>query len=148
MPDTTPIKERALSFIATRQHHLLETAEDYTEMVADLIASKGQARTCDIAKRMGISHVTALKTIRRLQDKGYLETSMHKPITLTSKGEELAVFSKKKHQVLMDFLTKLGVPEDIAAIDVEGMEHHVSHTTLEVLEKHIQSLMKEEPEKP
>lgn len=142
MAETTSSKERARSFIATRQHHLLETAEDYTEMIADLIASKGQARTCDIAQHMGISHVTALKTIRRLQEKGYLETSMHKPVTLTPKGEDLAIFSKKKHRILMDFLTKLGVPEDVAAIDVEGMEHHVSATTLEVLEEHLKTLIK------
>ena len=117
-------------------------------MIADLIACKGQARTGDIAKHMGISHVTALKTIRRLQEKGYLETSMHKPVTLTSKGQDLAAYSKKKHQVLMDFLTTIGVPEDIAAIDVEGMEHHVSASTLEVFEEHLNKLRKEELKEP
>ena len=59
---------RAGPFKATRRHHTNEAAEDYTELVADLINSQGEARTCEIARAMGVSHVTALRTIRRLQE--------------------------------------------------------------------------------
>ena len=33
------------------------------------------------------------------------------------------------------FLTKLGVPEKIAEIDSEGMEHHISKETLSMMKK-------------
>lgn len=127
MKQNTP---RSHPFIATRKHHLLETAEDYTELIDDLIASEGEARTCEIARQLGISHVTAIKTLKRLEKEKYVITEPHKPIQLTPKGKQLAAYSKKRHGILMDFLSRLGVPEEIAAIDVEGMEHHISPETL------------------
>jgi len=132
----TQIK-RAKPFVITRTQHLQETAEDYTEMIADLINNKGEARTCDIARHMSISHVTALKSIRRLQKEGYLETEPHKPIVLTRKGKNLAAFAKKRHSLLIEFLKKIGVPEEIAAVDAEGMEHHISPQTLEVIKRYV-----------
>ena len=44
--------------------------EDYTELIADLIAVNGEARTTDIARRMGVAHPTASKTIARLKREG------------------------------------------------------------------------------
>jgi DtxR family manganese transport transcriptional regulator len=41
--------------------------EDYVELIADLLASTGEARPTDIARRLGVSHVTAVKTISRLK---------------------------------------------------------------------------------
>lgn len=130
--------KRAKPFVVTRAQHLTETAEDYTEMIADLIKHKGEARTCDIARHMSISHVTALKAIRRLQNEGYLETAPHKPIVLTQKGKNLAAFAKKRHSLLIEFLKKLGVAEEIATADAEGMEHHISPQTLKAIKRFVE----------
>lgn len=126
--------ERAKHFKETRIQRQKEIAEDYTEMIADLIESKAKARVCDIAKQMGISHVSVLKTIKKLIRDGYLVKGIHPLIELTEKGKSTAVFSKKKHLVLYEFLLKLGIPEDIVAIDVEGIEHHISPETLQAIE--------------
>lgn len=133
---------RAEPFIATRLHHLQETAEDYVEIVADLISQKGEARTCDIADQLGVSHVTVVKTLKRLEKKGYLVSLQHQPITLTFEGEKLAKASKQRHQFLFDYLVALGVPEEVALIDVEGIEHHISPLTLDVFKKHLEFLKK------
>lgn len=133
-------KERAQPFIVTRTKHLNEAAEDYTELIADLICERGEARTCDIAHHMGISHVTALRTLQRLQGKGFVETSPHKPVVLTPKGKRLAAFCKRRHLLLLKFLKQIGVPECVAVVDVEGIEHHVSSQTLTALEKHLETL--------
>jgi len=127
-------KQGAQSFKATRQHHSTEAAEDYSELIAELIASEGSARTCTIAKRLGISHVTALRTMQRLQEEGYLETAPHKPVTLTKKGQRVAAFAKKRHRLLVDFFQAIGVPKKQAEIDVEGAEHHISKKTLQCVE--------------
>jgi len=129
--------EKAASFIATRHHHLLEKAEDYVELVADLIESKGEARTCDIAARLGVSHVTVVRTIQRLERKGYLIREPHKPIRLTEMGKQLAAFSKARHNLVLEYLISIGVPEEIAAIDAEGMEHHISTQTLDAFRNHL-----------
>jgi len=127
-------------FDAVRNHHSNETAEDYTELIADLILTKGEARIGEIAKSMGISHVTALRSVQRLHRDGYVISQSHQPIQLTEKGKLLAAYAKQRHLLLLEFLKKLGVPETQAAIDVEGMEHHVSEITLKAIEQHMKVL--------
>ncbi len=132
-------KQRAARFKATRKQHRLETAEDYTELIADLIKQKGEARTCDIAKLKGVSHVTAIRAIRRVKELGYLNSEPRKPITLTKKGKKLAEFCKKRHELVVSLFIKLGVPQDIAEKDAEGAEHHISSKTLDAIEKYVKS---------
>lgn len=130
--------ERAIHFRKTRSTRPFEIAEDYTELIADLIEIQGQARVCDIAREMGISHVSVLKTLKRLTRDGYLE-KCSQIIHLTPLGKKMAAFSKKKHRILSEFLVKLGVPEHIVAIDVEGIEHYISPITLEAIEAHMKT---------
>lgn len=122
---------KAKAFIQSRKQHNSESAEDYTELVYELIEKEGEARVGRIAELLAISHVTALRTIQRLCEAGYLKTEVRKPVYLTKKGEKLALDSKRKHEIVLEFLLRLGVPKDIALIDSEGMEHHISEITLE-----------------
>lgn len=140
--DEIPIKNssRAVHFKETRVQRVLEIAEDYTELIADLIETKGRARVCDIAREMGISHVSVIKTIHKLIRDGYLIKENPQTIELTPEGHKMAAFSKKKHEILLKFLHRLGVPDHIAAIDVEGIEHHISKETLAALEHHLDSV--------
>ncbi len=131
---------RAKPFIATRNHHVSETAEDYVEIIYDIISRKGEARVCDIAKHLGVSHVTVVRTVERLRKKGLVKTEQNQPVTLTAKGTKLAKMSKERHAFLMDYLIALGVPKHIAEIDVEGMEHHVSEDTIRAFQKHLELL--------
>lgn len=130
--------ERAKSFIATRSHHLFELAEDYVEIIFDLIEQKNEAKICDIAAYMGVSHVTVIRALERLKKKGYVSTTQ--PVSLSPEGEKLAILCKERHRFLLKYLIALGVPEDIATIDVEGMEHHVSQTTMDAFKYHLEHL--------
>lgn len=131
-------KKRSLSFRETRKHHGTEAAEDYTELIAELTERTGEARTCEIARHLGISHVTAIRTMRRLQAEGYLETSPHQPVTLTPKGRATAQASKDRHELLVEFFVSIGVPKEVAEIDVEGVEHHVSPISLNAIRSFLQ----------
>lgn len=131
---------RAKPFIETRNHHVSELAEDYVEIISDLILLKGEARVSDISEYLGVSHVTVVRTVERLKKKGYLHSNHHQPVTLTEEGKKLAIFSKERHLFLLKYLTSLGVPENIASIDVEGMEHHVSQTTMDAFRHHLEKL--------
>jgi len=130
----SPAKTRATHFEAARKSHSLETAEDYTELIYDLSQSEGEARVGTIAEHLGVSHVTALRTVDRLQDQGFVTTEKRKPVTLTAKGRKLALAAKERHETLLEFLLKLGVPRKVAETDVEGMEHHVSDITMKRIE--------------
>jgi len=49
--------------------------------------------------------------------------------------KKLAEQSDTRHDILFNFLTKLGVARKIAEIDSEGMEHHISKETLNMMKK-------------
>ena len=121
----------------TRHDHATETAEDYVEAVFEIIEESGSCRVVDLTKRFDVSHVTVTRIISRLQKEGFVITEPYRPIELTTTGEQLARKSKERHQIVYDFLVSLGVPEEVAAIDTEGLEHHVSDKTLSVFRKHL-----------
>src|SRR5690242_15970571 len=81
-----PAEVQASSLRRTRRQHAMETAQDYAEAIADLTAVHGEARAVDLARRLGVSHVTVVRTVARLQRDGYLSTRPYRSIFLTSKG--------------------------------------------------------------
>lgn len=101
-PETSPT--RAAHFKEARRVRPLEVAEDYTELIDDLIREQGKARVCDLSKILGVSHVSVLKAVNRLIRDGYLIKNAALSIELTKKGKQTALFSKKKHLVLSEFL--------------------------------------------
>ena len=126
-------------FRRTREDHSRETAEDYVELIDALIRDVGEARSVDMAEKLGISHVAVSKTIQRLQREGFVTMQPYRSIFLTEKGKRVAAASKERHALVHDFLLALGVPEDIAEQDVEGIEHHVSEETLAAMRKFLSS---------
>lgn len=114
----------------TRQAHNTELAEDYVEVIADLISTVGEARIVDIARRLGVTHVTVNKTVGRLRREGLVIAQPYRSIFLTPSGEALANACRERHQIVYAFLLSLGVSEKNAAVDAEGIEHHVSDETL------------------
>ncbi len=123
----------------TRNAHALETAEDYVEAVLVTIEKNGKCRVIDLSRRFGVSHVTVNKIIKRLHLEGLVETEPYGPITLTPEGRRMAVRSQRRHETVFHFLLAIGVDETTAAIDSEGIEHHVSPHTLKVFEKFLNS---------
>ncbi len=115
----------------TRRDHQTETAEDYVEAVAELIERTGVCRVTDLADRFGVTHVTVIRTVGRLAKEGLLKTERYKPIELTASGSRLARACRDRHEVVVRFLLAIGVDPQVAAIDAEGIEHHVSPATLE-----------------
>lgn len=118
------------SYQRTRSDHALELAEDYVEAIADAISERGVCRAVDLVATFAVTHATVNNTIGRLQRNGLVQSAPYQPIELTSKGKRLAAKSRNRHQIVEAFLRKIGVAEQTAAIDSEGMEHHVSGETL------------------
>ena len=124
-----------MSFKKVRDAHRTENTEDYLEIIADLLNTKGEARIVDIANKLDIAQATANKTIQRLQNQGYVKKEPYRSIFLTLKGQEVASVSKKRHIIVLTFLKKLGLDLKTAEADAEGIEHHVSDKTLKKMER-------------
>jgi len=126
----------------TRQEHSQETAQDYAEMIAELIETTGEARAIDLARRLGVTHVTVGRTLQRLRRDGLVSFLPYRSIFLTAAGRRLAEEARHRHEVVVEFLQSLGVPAAVAQSDAEGIEHHVSRETLEAFEKHLRRAKK------
>jgi len=126
--------KRAEAFQRIRDAHQTELAEDYVELIDDLIDTHGEARMLDIAESFGINKSTATQAVQRLQKQGLVDAPPYKPVTLTDEGQELAVKARRRHEIIYDFLLAIGVSEQVAFSDSEGIEHHVSSETLKAFE--------------
>jgi len=105
-------------------------SEDYVELISDLLADVGEARPTDIARRLGVSHATAIKTIGRLKREGLAVAKPYRGVFLTEAGERLAEKVRTRHRTVVDLLLAVGVPVETAEQDAEGIEHHVSDASL------------------
>jgi DtxR family manganese transport transcriptional regulator len=138
-PSARPLRASAPAdrFDTLRLQHAREMAEDYTELVLSLIDGEGEARVGRIAAEHGVSHVTALRTLQRLEKDGYVTLARHQPVCLTAAGRRLANRARKRHEIVRDFLMFLGVPPRIAELDAEGAEHHMSAITIRKMKEFI-----------
>jgi DtxR family manganese transport transcriptional regulator len=121
----------------TRRDHAQELAQDYVELIAELIERQGEARVVDLARRLGVTHVTVNRTLQRLQRADLVSTEPYRAIFLTAAGERLARESRERHDLVVRFLIALGVAPAIAESDAEGIEHHVSRETLRAFRRYV-----------
>ena len=132
---TPPIQ--ADRFARARSAQSTALLEDYAELIADLLDQEGEARTTDIARRLGVSHATAVKALSRLKREGLVTARPYRGVFLTETGSALAARARARHRLGVDLLLALGVPREAAEQDAEGIEHHVSDLTLAAFARFI-----------
>jgi DtxR family manganese transport transcriptional regulator len=128
---------QALRFGKARTARSATLLEDYVELIADLLATQGEARATDVAKRLGVAHPTAVKTIGRLKREGLVTARPYRGIFLTKSGHELAERVRARHRLMVELLLAVGVPPEAAETDAEGMEHHASEAALEAFARFL-----------
>lgn len=128
------LQDSAIHQKRTREQHAQERAQDYVEAISALISKLGEARATDLAKILGVTHVTVIRTVQRLQRDGLVSTQPYRSIFLTAQGAKLATKAKARHDKVVKFLMALGVSSKVAAADAEGIEHHVSAETLKAFD--------------
>lgn len=130
--------EEIRRFNRARTARSAEILEDYTELIADLIAEHGEARVTDIARRLGVTHPTAAKALARLKREGLVTSRPYRGVFLTEAGTAMAERVRTRHRLVVEFLLAVGVPEEAAETDAEGMEHYVSEATLEAFRRFLE----------
>jgi len=130
---------QARRFGKTRSAQSGALLEDYVELIADLLLTSREARPTDVARRFGVSHATAIKTIARLKRDGLATGRPYRGVFLTEEGQKLAARVRARHRLVVDVLLALGVNAEAAEADAEGIEHHVSEATLKAFAQFLET---------
>lgn len=110
-----------------------QSAEDYLERIHELIQEKGYARVVDIASSLKVKQASVTSMVQKLGKLGYLDYVKYRGLVLTDKGRVVATNVQKRHETLARFFSLLGLDAETQQRDIEGIEHHLSPATVEVL---------------
>lgn len=106
-----------------------ESAENYLETILMLQQKQGVVRSIDIVNEMQFSKPSVSIAMKNLREAGYINMDEDGHITLLPPGEEIAKKIYERHVLVSNWLTKLGVPREIAVEDACRMEHVISEET-------------------
>jgi Mn-dependent DtxR family transcriptional regulator len=116
--------------------------EDYLEVIYELVEQKGYATTVDISTYLNVSSPSVTKMTQRLDETGYLKYEKYRGIRLTDEGVRIAQNIRNRHGLLAEFFKMIGVDEESANSDAEGIEHHLHPETIKRLEDFMSVLKK------
>ncbi len=117
---------------------LQESGEMYLETIL-VLSKKGTAiRSIDICEYMGFSKPSVSRAVGVLKKGGFILVDASGYITLTPEGKEIAQKIYDRHNLLKQFLVKLGVDEETATDDACKMEHCISDKTFDALKNFIE----------
>ena len=111
-----------------------QSAEDYLERIYELIEEKGYARVVDIASSLDVRQASVTSMVQKLGELGYLNYEKYRGLVLTEKGRQVACKIQRRHETLSRFFSLFGLDAQTQQRDIEGIEHHLSASTVEVLE--------------
>lgn len=114
-----------------------ESKENYLETILILHNRNGEVRSVDIAAEMDFSKPSVSIAMKNLREEGCICVDKNGFITLTDSGLEIAERVYERHLLFTDWLTSLGVPEDIAAADACRIEHDLSQESFSAIKAYI-----------
>ena len=114
-----------------------ESKENYLETILILHNRNGAVRSVDIAAEMEFSKPSVSVAMKNLREEGCVAVDENGYITLTQSGREIAERVYERHVLFTEWLTSLGVPEEIAAADACRIEHDISAESFSAIKKFI-----------
>ena len=110
-----------------------QSAEDYLERIHELIEVKGYARVVDIASSLKVRQASVTAMVQKLGRAGFVKYEKYRGLVLTEDGRAVARKIQNRHATLSRFFSLFGLDAEIQRADIEGLEHHLSPATLEML---------------
>jgi DtxR family Mn-dependent transcriptional regulator len=109
----------------SRQTHAIE---DYLKVIYTLAHEEGApVTTSAVARRMAVSAPAASAMVKKLASRGLARHERYRGVTLTRKGERVAVEVLRHHRLLEQYLaSRLGVGIDEVHDEAEQLEHALS----------------------
>ena len=114
-----------------------ESAENYLETILILSKKLPVVRSVAIATELGFKKSSVSIAMKNLREKNHIPVTDAGFIYLTDSGREIAERIYERHQFLSEWLTRLGVPSEIANQDACKIEHVISKESFDAIKKHV-----------
>lgn len=121
-----------------------ESAENYLETILILSRRHPAVRSVDIAEELGYKKSSVSVAMKNLREKEHITVTKEGHILLTDSGRKIAEMIYERHELLSDWLIRLGVDKKTAAEDACRIEHVISPESFEAIRRHVrqQSLLR------
>jgi Mn-dependent DtxR family transcriptional regulator len=113
-----------------------ESAENYLETILTLSKKRSEVRSVDVANELGFKKSSVSVAMKNLREKEYITVTDAGYIYLTESGKQIAEMIRERHELLTEWLVRLGVPADIASDDACKLEHVLSSESYEAIKAH------------
>ena len=118
---------------------LYESGENYLETILVLKNKNGRVRSIDIARTLSFSKPSVSRAMSLLKEGGYIKIDSNGYIELTDSGLQVAQKIYRRHVMLTEWLTAIGVNPETASQDACRMEHVISQETFDKIGEHIKN---------
>ena len=116
---------------------LHESGEMYLETIYMLTREKPAVRAIDVGEHMGFSKPSVSRALSLLKKGGYVTADENGYLALTREGLDVAEKIYRRHTMLTQFLTAIGVDREIAAADACKIEHAISDSTFVAMKRYL-----------
>ncbi len=117
-----------------------ESAENYLETILIITNRNGSCRSIDIANELGYSKPSVSVAMKNLRENGYIDVMGDGNLVLLEPGKVIAEKLYKRHTMLTEFLTRLGVSSEIAVEDACKIEHILSQESIDAIRTHLDKI--------
>lgn len=120
--------------------HKNESSENYLETIYILSKTLPVVRSVDVAEELGFKKSSVSVAMKHLRENNHITVTKEGFIYLTDSGKAIAEMIYERHELLTNWLTRLGVEREIASEDACKIEHVISKESFEAIKKHSLSL--------
>ena len=114
-----------------------ESAENYLETILMLSKQLPVVRSVDIANELGFKKSSVSIAMKNLRENQHITVSAAGFISLTDSGRQIAEMIFERHELISNWLMRIGVSKEIALEDACKMEHVISPESFEAIKKFI-----------
>ena len=116
--------------------HKNESSENYLETIYILSKTHPVVRSVDVAEELGFKKSSVSVAMKHLRESNHITVTKEGFIYLTDSGKAIAEMIYERHELLTNWLTRLGVEREIASEDACKIEHVISKESFEAIKKH------------
>lgn len=130
---------------------LREVDENILRRIQTIHREQRNATVAEVTSMTGMTSSSVYTAIRRLEQNGDIEPyendkgrgrgRQRYDLTLTEAGEARAAKILMRHDLVLSWLKRLGIPEEEAENEACHMEHGLTDNTLNIIKKHVDSAM-------